>query len=46
MKRLKMSTVLKQIKDGNIECLQDLRVGYIEVRNTTKGNRYTIEVIE
>lgn len=45
MKTLKFKTVEKQIQDGKIECMTDLRLGYVEIRNTESGKRSTIEVI-
>jgi hypothetical protein len=45
MKTLKITTALKQIKEGKIEMMQDLKIGYVEIRNTTSGARQIIEVI-
>ncbi len=44
MTTLKIKTILKQIKDGKIEMMQDLKTGYVEIRNTTSGKRQIIEV--
>lgn len=44
MKTLKLSTVANQIKDGKIECLTDLKIGYVEIRRAS-GKREIIQVI-
>jgi hypothetical protein len=44
MTTLKIKTILKQIKDGKIEMMQDLKIGYVEIRNTTSGKRQIIEI--
>ena len=34
MRTLKIETALKQIKDGKIECLTDIKKGYVTIRKT------------
>ncbi len=45
MKRIKMSTAQRNIKDGRFECVNNLRIGYVEIRWHT-GKKETVEVIE
>jgi hypothetical protein len=45
MKTLKFNKVLKQIKEGKIECVTDLKIGYVEILNLTTRKRAFIEVI-
>jgi hypothetical protein len=45
MKTLKFNTALKQIKEGRIECITDLKIGYVEIYNMTSRKRITIEII-
>ena len=32
MKTVKMKTIEKQIRDGKVECLSDLRIGFVHIR--------------
>ena len=45
MKRLKVRTVEQQIKEGKIECITDIKLGYVEIRRCATGVRETIKVI-
>jgi len=45
MKRLKVRTVEQQIKEGKIECITDLKLGYVEIRKCATGVTETIKVI-
>ena len=45
MRQMKMSMVLRQTRDGNFECLTDLKLGYVHVR-WYMGKRETLEVVE
>ena len=44
MKKLKLATAQKQIREGKFECITDLRVGYVEIRKAN-GKIETIEII-
>ena len=39
MRVLKMSTVIKQIREGRIEAMQDAKFGYIDVRAAIERER-------
>lgn len=45
MRTLKLATALKQIKEGRFECLNDIKVGYIQIRKAN-GKSEMIEIIE
>lgn len=45
MKTLTYQTALKQIKEGKIECITDLKIGFVEIRRHT-GKREIINIIE
>jgi CRISPR/Cas system CMR-associated protein Cmr3 (group 5 of RAMP superfamily) len=45
MKNVKLSTIEKQIRDGKVECLTDLRIGWVEIRNCTTRKIYYVNVI-
>lgn len=45
MKTLTYQTALKQIKEGKIECITDLKIGFVEIYRHT-GKRETINIIE
>lgn len=45
MKNVKLATIEKQIADGKIECMTDLKVGYVEIRSCITGNRQIVNVI-
>jgi hypothetical protein len=44
MKKLKLTTAQKQIKDGKFECLTDLKIGYVEIRKAN-GKREFSEIV-
>ena len=44
MRKIKIATAQKQIKDGKFECLTDIKIGYVEIRKAN-GKRETIEII-
>ena len=44
MKKFKINRITKMISEGRIECLTDLRIGYVEIRYISSGKRTTIEV--
>lgn len=44
MKKIKIATAKKQIKEGRFECMTDLKIGYVEIRRAN-GKREFIEVI-
>jgi hypothetical protein len=46
MKKIKMSRMLQMINDGVIECVTDLKIGYVEVYYMSKKVRMTVIVIE
>lgn len=46
MKNVKLKTIERQIRDGKVECMMDLRIGYLEIRNCTTGKRYFVNVIK
>jgi hypothetical protein len=46
MKKLKLQTALNQIKEGRLECIQDLKIGYVEFRITSSNKRKIIEIIK
>ena len=45
MRRLKVRTVEQQIKEGKIECITDIKLGYVEIRKCATGVTETIKVI-
>ena len=45
MKTVKFETLKKQIREGRIECVTDLKIGYVEIYNMNSRKRMTIEVI-
>lgn len=45
MKTLKFNKALKQIKEGRIECITDLKIGYVEIYDMISRKRKTIEII-
>jgi hypothetical protein len=45
MRRLKVRTVEQQIKEGKIECVTDIKLGYVEIRKCATGVTETIKVI-
>jgi hypothetical protein len=45
MRRLKVRTVEQQIKEGKIECMTDIKLGYVDIRQCATGVRETIKVI-
>jgi hypothetical protein len=45
MKTLKIKSVEKQLKEGKIECVTDLRIGFVEIRSCFTNKRITINVI-
>jgi hypothetical protein len=45
MKTVKFQTVKKQIQEGRLECVTDLKIGYVEVRNLVSQKRLFIEVV-
>jgi hypothetical protein len=45
MKTLKFNKVLKQIREGKIECVTDFKIGYVEIYNLNTRKRTFIEVI-
>jgi hypothetical protein len=45
MRRLKVRTVEQQIKEGKIECMTDIKLGYVDIRNCATGARETIKII-
>ena len=44
MRKLKLETAKKMIKDGKFECESDLKIGYVSVRYST-GKRTYIEIV-
>lgn len=46
MKNVKLSTIEKQIRDGKVECMTDLRIGYVEIRNCITDKRYFVNVVK
>jgi len=46
MKTVKLSTIKKQIKDGQVECMTDLKIGYVFIRWTKTGEREYVEVVK
>jgi len=45
MKTLKFNKVLKQIREGKIECVTDFKIGYVEIYNLNTRKRTFIKVI-
>lgn len=45
MKTVKFQTVKKQIQEGRIECVTDLRIGFVEVLNLVSRKRMFIKVV-
>jgi hypothetical protein len=46
MKNVKLKPIERQIRDGKVECMMDLRIGYVEIRNCITGKRYFVNVIK
>jgi hypothetical protein len=44
MKKVKIETAKRLIKEGKFECCTDLKIGYVEIRKEN-GERKIIEVI-
>jgi len=45
MKNLKINSVEKQLKEGKIECVTDLKIGFVEIRSCLTNKRMIINVI-
>ena len=45
MRRLKVRTVEQQSKEGKIDCMTDIKLGYVDIRQCATGVRETIKVI-
>lgn len=45
MKTLKIAKALKQVKEGKFECMNDLKLGHIQIRKSN-GKKSIIEIIE
>lgn len=45
MKEVSIETIKRLIEEGKLECITDLKKGYVEIRNTSSGKRQTIRVI-
>jgi hypothetical protein len=46
MKEVKMKTILKQIKDGKVECITDLKLGYVSIRRFPSRKTEMVEVVK
>jgi len=46
MKNISIDTIRKWIKDGKIECLEDLKIGHICIRWSKTNKREYINVVE
>jgi len=46
MKTVKIKTIQKQIKDGKVECITDLKLGFVEIRKFPSGNRGIVEIVK
>ncbi len=46
MKEVKMKTILKQIKEGKVECITDLKLGYVSIRRFPSRKTEMVEVIK
>jgi hypothetical protein len=49
MKTMKMSSALKAIKEGRMECVTDLKLGYVTVRVAKKNGGSigkTLEIVK
>ena len=46
MKEVKLKTIQKQIKDGKVECITDLKLGYVSIRRFPSRKTEMIEVIK
>ncbi len=46
MKTVKIKTLEKQIKDGRVECLSDLKVGFVHIRRFPSRKNEMIEVVK
>ena len=46
MKTVKIKTIQKQIKDGKVECITDLKLGYVSIRRFPSRKTEMIEVIK
>lgn len=44
MKKVKIETAKKQIKEGKFECSNDLKIGYVEICRSN-GKREIIEIV-
>lgn len=44
MKKINLPTFEKWIKDGKVECLTDLKIGYVFVRWCKTGKREYVEI--
>lgn len=46
MKEVKMKTILKQIKEGKVECITDLKLGYVSIRRFPSRKTEIVEVVK
>ncbi len=46
MKTVKLKTIEKQIKDGRVECLSDLKIGYVSIRRFPSRKSEMVEVVK
>lgn len=46
MKEVKMKTILKQIKEGKVECITDLKLGYVSIRRFPSRKMEMVEVVK
>ena len=46
MKTVKIKTIQKQIKDGKVECITDLKLGYVSIRRFPSRKMEMVEVIK
>ena len=46
MKTVKIKTIEKQIRDGKVECLSDLRVGFVFIRRHPSRKSEIVEVVK
>jgi hypothetical protein len=40
MKTLKLSTAIKQIKEGKFECVTDIKIGTVQIRTSRKKTTF------